>query len=162
MKKLRALWRFLFFVFYTCYKIGQMIFSSLLMGHDIRRSMRIRQDWSRYLLPTIGVQVKISGTAPDYPCIIMSNHRSYLDPAVLVYDAKVYGVSKAEVAKWPIIGFGAKNVDAIMDEYRKHIYLPNRAAVKKAHLSGFFFGYSQYAKFGMIGIIFHIATILMF
>ena len=61
-----------------------------------------------------------------------------------------------------IIGFGAKNVDAIMDEYRRHIYLPNRAAVKKAHISGFFFGYSQYAKFGMIGIIFHIATILMF
>lgn len=108
MNKLRALWRFLFFVFYTCYKIGQMIFSSLLMGHDIRRSMRIRQEWSRYLLPTIGVQVKINGTAPDYPCIIMSNHRSYLDPAVLVYDANVYGVSKAEVAKWPIIGFGAK------------------------------------------------------
>lgn len=41
-----------------------------------------------------------------------------------------------------IVGFGAKNIDAIMDEYRSHIYLPNRAAVKKAHISGFFFGYS--------------------
>lgn len=41
-----------------------------------------------------------------------------------------------------IIGFGAKNIDAIMDEYRSHIYLPNRGAVKKAHISGFFFGYS--------------------
>ncbi len=108
MKKLRALWRFLFFVFYTSFKIGQMILSSLLMGHDIRRSMRIRQYWSRHLLPAIGVRVETRGTPPDYPCILMSNHRSYLDPAILVYDAKVYGVSKAEVAKWPIIGFGAK------------------------------------------------------
>jgi 1-acyl-sn-glycerol-3-phosphate acyltransferase len=38
----------------------------------------------------------------------MGNHRSYLDPALLVRDTNAYGVSKAEVAKWPIIGFGAK------------------------------------------------------
>jgi len=38
----------------------------------------------------------------------MSNHRSYLDPALLVHDSRAYGVSKAEVAKWPIIGFGTK------------------------------------------------------
>lgn len=60
-----------------------------------------------------------------------------------------------------IIGFGDQNIDAIMDEYRKHIYLPNRAAVRKAHISGFFFGYSQYAKFGMIGIMFYLSTLVM-
>lgn len=108
MRKFRAFLRLLYFAFYTSFKIGQIILSSLISGQDMRRSMRIRQYWSRHLLPGLGVQVQISGTAPDYPCIVMSNHRSYLDPALLVHDTKGYGVSKAEVAKWPIIGFGAK------------------------------------------------------
>lgn len=108
MKKLRAFWRLLYFAFYTAFKVGQIIFSSLIMGKNIRRSMRIRQRWSRHLLSAIGVRVQMSGTPPDFPCILMSNHRSYLDPAVIVHDSLVYGVSKAEVSKWPIIGFGAK------------------------------------------------------
>jgi len=40
------------------------------------------------------------------------------------------------------VGFGAKNINAIMNEYKSHLNLPNRAAVKKAHVAGFFFGYS--------------------
>ena len=108
MKNLRALWRLFYFATYTINKVGQIIISSLILGQDIRRSMKIRQYWARHLLPAIGVRVQKSGTPPDFPCILMSNHRSYLDPVVIVHDTKVYAVSKAEVAKWPIIGFGAK------------------------------------------------------
>ena len=108
MKKLRAIWRLLYFAVYTSLKIGQIIFNSLLFGTDIRRSMRIRQRWAQHLLPAIGVRLQTIGKPPDFPCILMSNHRSYLDPAVLVHDTNAYGVSKDEVAKWPIIGFGAK------------------------------------------------------
>ena len=108
MKKLRAFWRLLYFAFYTSFKVGQIILSSLLLGQDIKRSLRIRRRWAQHLLAVIGVRVQTSGTPPDFPCILMCNHRSYLDPAVIVHDANVYAVSKAEVAKWPIIGFGAK------------------------------------------------------
>lgn len=82
--------------------------TSVIMGQDIRRSMKIRQRWARNLLPAIGVRIQTNGTIPDFPCILMSNHRSYLDPVLLAHDSNAYGVSKAEVAKWPIIGFGAK------------------------------------------------------
>ncbi len=108
MKKIRAFLRLLYFAFYSSFKVGQIILFSGLLGHDIRRSMRIRQRWAQHLLSVIGVRVQIIGTPPDFPCILMSNHRSYLDPAVILHDAQVYAVSKAEVAKWPIIGFGAK------------------------------------------------------
>lgn len=108
MKKLRALWRLFYFAVYTSFKVVQIILSSLLLGNDIRRSMRIRQRWAQHLLPAIGVRIQKSGTPPDFPCILMGNHRSYLDPVLLVHDTNVYAVSKAEVAKWPIIGFGAK------------------------------------------------------
>ncbi|MBK6994408.1 MAG: 1-acyl-sn-glycerol-3-phosphate acyltransferase [Lewinellaceae bacterium] len=107
MKKLRAFWRLLYSP-YTTFKISQIILSSLLMGNDIRRSMQIRQRWAQHLLPAIGVRIN-KGTPPDFPCILMGNHRSYLDPVLLVHDANVYRVSKAEVAKWPIIGFSAQS-----------------------------------------------------
>lgn len=107
MKKLRALWRLLYFAFYTSLRIGQIILNSLIWGKDIRRSMRIRRSWARHLLPAIGIRLSTSGTPPDFPCILMCNHRSYLDPALLVQDVLAYPVSKAEVAHWPIIGYGA-------------------------------------------------------
>ena len=108
MKKLRAILRLLYFAFYTSLRIAQIMVSSLLLGMDIRRSMRIRQHWARHLLPAIGIRIRTSGTLPDFPCILMGNHRSYLDPAVLIHDVFAYPVSKAEVARWPIIGYGAK------------------------------------------------------
>lgn len=107
MKHLRALFRLLYFALYTSIRIGQIILGSLIRGKDIRRSMRIRRSWARHLLPAIGVRLTTSGTPPDFPCVLMCNHRSYLDPALLVHDVLAYPVSKAEVSKWPIVGYGA-------------------------------------------------------
>lgn len=107
MKKLRAFYRLLFFAGYTLLRIGQIILISLIKGTDQHRLLRIRRSWARRLLPCIGVVVETTGQAPDYPCIVMGNHRSYLDPVVLVRDIAGFPVSKAEVANWPIIGYGA-------------------------------------------------------
>lgn len=98
----------LYFVFYTSVRIAQIVATSLIFGTDIRRSMRIRQRWLRHLLPAIGVRIQVRGAPPDFPSILMCNHRSYLDPAVLLLDAHAYPVSKAEVEKWPMVGYGAK------------------------------------------------------
>lgn len=108
MKILRASWRLCYFAFYTSLRILQIILYSVVLGKDLRRSMSLRQSWARHLLPALGIQIDMRGTPPDFPCILMANHRSYLDPALLVRDNKAYAVSKAEVAKWPIIGFGAR------------------------------------------------------
>ncbi|MDO8971232.1 MAG: lysophospholipid acyltransferase family protein [Saprospiraceae bacterium] len=108
MKKLRAFSRLLYFVFYTSIRVTQIVMSSLIWGIDIRRSMLIRQHWAKHMLPAIGIRIKSSGTPPDFPCILMGNHRSYLDPAVLVHDVFAYPVSKAEVEHWPLIGYGSK------------------------------------------------------
>lgn len=105
---LRALWRLLYFAVYTSLRIGQIVLSSLLLGQDIPRALRIRQRWANHLLPYIGLRATISGTPPAFPCILMANHRSYLDPVLLVRWVLAYGVSKAEVAHWPIIGYGTR------------------------------------------------------
>lgn len=70
--------------------------------------MGIRRRWARNLMPLIGVQLKVEGPIPTIPCLVISNHRSYLDPILMLQDVDAFPVAKAELANWPIIGKGAK------------------------------------------------------
>jgi 1-acyl-sn-glycerol-3-phosphate acyltransferase len=108
MKKLRAIFRLFYFAFYTALRSGQVVFGSLLYGLDWRRSLEIRKSWARHLFDVIGIRRHVAGTPPNFPCIVVGNHRSYLDPALLVADVLGFPVSKAEVERWPVVGYGAK------------------------------------------------------
>lgn len=108
MNTLRAVFRLLFFAFYTIWMTTRMVLGNIFQGNDMRRTLRLRRIWARRLLPRLGYRVHIRGTAPDFPCIVVANHRSYLDPAMLTHDVTGYGVAKAEVARWPVIGWGAR------------------------------------------------------
>ena len=70
--------------------------------------MRIRRRWARRLLPAVGTQIETEGNVPDFPCLLVGNHRSYLDPIILLRDVDAYPVAKAEVASWPVLGKGAR------------------------------------------------------
>lgn len=108
MKTLRVIARFLFFVAYTTRIVAEIWLRNLLFGADIRRSMRIRRRWARTLLPRVGIQLQTEGSIPDFPCLIVGNHRSYLDPILMLCEVDGFPVAKAELAKWPLIGKGAK------------------------------------------------------
>lgn len=108
VKQLRPIWRFVFFVVYTTSIVAEIWLRNIFQGIDMRRSMRIRRRWAAKLLRGIGVELKQEGCPPDSPCIIISNHRSYLDPILMLPVLDAYPVAKAELANWPIIGKGAK------------------------------------------------------
>lgn len=109
MKYIRAFYRFLFFILFTVLLISSILWSTFLFGRDLPRFLRIRQRWTRkYLLPALGVRLRVAGHPPDFPCILMGNHRSYLDPVLLCRDVLGFPVSKAEVENWPIVGLGVK------------------------------------------------------
>ena len=50
-----------------------------------------------------------------------------------------------------VIAFGPKNVDMILERYAELLVVPKEAGIKKAHISGLFFGYSQGIRFIFIG-----------
>lgn len=108
IKNLRGIFRLLYFALAASWLICRILWATFWKGENLERSIRMRQRWSRLFLPAIGVRVRSQGTPPDFPCIYMSNHRSYLDPAVLVCDAYGMPVSKSEVAQWPVIGYAAR------------------------------------------------------
>lgn len=108
MTQLRAVWRLAYLAFYTIWIVAGIMLVSAIKGYNPQYSMKRRRKWARHLLPAIGIDLTIEGTPPEKPCLIMCNHRSYIDPMLILHDVLAYPVSKAEVANWPVLGYGAK------------------------------------------------------
>lgn len=134
MKKLRATYRFLFFAGFLAALICRIVWLRFWNGVDMPRFLAIRQQWTKnYLLPALGIRIHVLGTAPDFPCIVMSSHRSYIDPAILCSHILGYPVSKAEVAKWPLLGKGASLTGILFLKRESHTsrkHTLNEIAVK--------------------------------
>lgn len=81
--------------------------------HRPRLAAHFRQVWARRLLRILNIRVQVSGTLPAMPCIFVANHRSYLDPAIMLAHLPCTMLSKAEVARIPIIGPGAQAVGIV-------------------------------------------------
>ena len=68
----------------------------------------IVQQWSRGLAGIIGMKHVVVGTPPEPPFCLVANHLSYIDVIVLHACTKGVLISRADVAKWPGIGFLAR------------------------------------------------------
>jgi len=68
----------------------------------------IVQHWSRGLARIIGMRRVVIGEPPTPPFCLVANHLSYIDVIVLHACTKGVLVSRADVAKWPGIGFLAR------------------------------------------------------
>ena len=60
-----------------------------------------------------------------------------------------------------IIGFGPRNVEALIGKYDKLLEYPNKQGIVSAHKSGLWFGYSVMIRFFFIGFTFLIASIFI-
>lgn len=109
----RILYRFLFFSAYTTFVAIRMYIFRRWWGADMSRLMEMRRRWARRLLATTGVKVSVYGEAPAFPCLLLANHRSYLDPILVLRDVHAFPVAKAELARWPVIGRGARQAGII-------------------------------------------------
>lgn len=108
MRILLVLYRLIFAVTYTARIVAEVYWRRVVLRSDTARVMAVRQRWAVRLLQGVGIRATVEGTPPEYPCILMANHRSYLDPILLLRDVFAYPVAKAELADWPLIGKGAR------------------------------------------------------
>ncbi len=107
VKILRLVWRCCFTIVYTTLIVLEIWLRTVIGGADLRAAMRVRRRWARRLLATLGVQMEVIGTPPDFPALLVANHRAYIDPILMLCDLDALPVAKAEVANWPILGKGA-------------------------------------------------------
>jgi lyso-ornithine lipid O-acyltransferase len=100
--------RLLVVVLLTLWTVLQVTVVSLFPGDNLQLCLQLRRKWARRLLWVMGFRVTVVGKVPDFPCIIMCNHRAGIDPLVILRDVLAWPVSKAEVEQWPFLGYGAK------------------------------------------------------
>ena len=93
---------------------------------SVEQRVRLLQGWCRGSLDAFDVQVTVAGN-PSTPCLLASNHLSYLD--ILVYSSILPSafVSKAEVGRWPFFGQFAKDGGTIF------VQREDRAALRSAN-----------------------------
>ncbi|MBK7938524.1 MAG: 1-acyl-sn-glycerol-3-phosphate acyltransferase [Lewinellaceae bacterium] len=108
MKNLRLVWRLFFFLTYTAMIVAEIRIRKLLGQSGMRDAMHVRRRWANNLVSGVGICGQTTGNPPDFPCILVSNHRSYVDPILMLREVYGYPVAKAELENWPIIGKGAK------------------------------------------------------
>jgi 1-acyl-sn-glycerol-3-phosphate acyltransferase len=79
---------------------------------DARR-LWLKQRWSRQLLDILGVRIdaQLSGAAPGSLFVI--NHVSWLDIYALNAARPMAFVAKAEVSRWPLVGWLSANTDTL-------------------------------------------------
>jgi len=109
MRLLRAGIRLLYFVGFAVAFIARVQLYFWLFGEDRDWAMRFRRRWvAHYLLPALGVRLRVEGTPPRERCLVVGNHRSYIDPALVCTQVLGWPLSKAEVDRWPLIGRGVR------------------------------------------------------
>jgi 1-acyl-sn-glycerol-3-phosphate acyltransferase len=73
--------------------------------------------WSAGLLRLFAVEVDLAGALPNPPAgpgrLIVANHRSALDIAILLRTFGGRMVSRADVAAWPLVGAAARKVGTV-------------------------------------------------
>ncbi|PHS54770.1 MAG: hypothetical protein COB01_01205 [Lutibacter sp.] len=113
---LLALIRFILFAISTLLIYGVLLFSNLFYKDEaikLKRGLLYRRIMIRSLHIILGSKVTIYGTEPTQAGLIISNHRSYFDPVVILTNLLAYPVGKKEVESWPIIGHVCKTTGVI-------------------------------------------------
>ena len=81
------------------------------------------------------IDIEVIGTAPEPPFLLVSNHLSYIDIAVLGSQVDTVFVSKREVRDWPVVGHMVKIMDTIFVDRSLRRDLPRVIAQLEAALA---------------------------
>ena len=113
---MRRIWRLCaFFVVIVAHAVRLQI--RMIRATDEERSMlaaKGQQAGSHALCKLLGVKVQLTDPLPEEGAMLaVSNHLSLLDPFVLSSQMPVSFAAKAEIEKWPVIGWICRLVGVI-------------------------------------------------
>ena len=127
MQTLCAAWRLLRSVLHVLH--GMLVMSRFGRLDAARRHQRI-QWWAAGLLRAVGAQLQVTGVAPRAGAtLLIANHISWLDIAA-IHAAAPHArfVSKADVLRWPLLGWLIRNAGTLFIERER-----KRDAVRVVH-----------------------------
>lgn len=108
MQIFRGLYRMFVFVTVSLAYLFSYLIPAIFRGPSLPGSMDVRYRWAHKATQLLGMRVKALNAPPGAGYMFLANHRSYMDIAVVLKYISGAVVAKAEIAKWPLIGWGAK------------------------------------------------------
>ena len=88
--------------------LGVLMAFGVLLLPSRRHAPRLAAWWLRRGVAVLGVRVLARGRPHDAPVLMLANHISWLDILVLATQSDSGYVAKAEVARWPLLGWLAQ------------------------------------------------------
>ncbi|WP_456424790.1 lysophospholipid acyltransferase family protein [Lutibacter sp.] len=113
---LLAIVRLLLFALVTLIIYGLLLITNLFYkkrDKKIARGIIYRRFIIRILHYVLGTKIIVYGNEPKISGLIVSNHRSYFDPLVILKNVLAYPIAKKEVESWPLIGSVCKTTGVI-------------------------------------------------
>ncbi len=95
----------------------------------------ILQTWARGVGRILGMRIAVEGRPPRAPFLRVANHLSYVDVVLLAASLRCAFVSKAEVARWPVIGLLARMMGTVFVDRRRRRELIRVGARMRALLA---------------------------
>jgi 1-acyl-sn-glycerol-3-phosphate acyltransferase len=94
--------------FYARWQLGRPFFRD-----SVAWRTRTIHDWSRALARIVNLRVRVEGAPPRGAFLLVSNHLSYLDIAVISAALPTRFVAKQQVSRWPLIGRITRDLDTL-------------------------------------------------
>ncbi|WP_112322739.1 lysophospholipid acyltransferase family protein [Oceanibium sediminis] len=80
---------------------------------------RITRAWGKLCLWLCGLRVRRVGEPMRHPGAVVANHTGWIDIFTLLSADGVYFVSKAEVARWPVVGWLSRQIGTVYIERKR-------------------------------------------
>ena len=104
-----AIIRFLIIILSMAIWIMGYGITCIFRKHTIDSAMGLKRHWLKNVaFPVLNLHVQLEGNPINEAAIYVCNHRSFLDPVIVLRYLHAFVIAKAEVAKYPIINQGAK------------------------------------------------------
>lgn len=130
MGKILASIRALLVVIYTAWQILLLTIESLFRGATTKVGYKHRRYWARNTMRIEGIQlVENYGEISVPVALVVSNHRSLLDPVIQAACIDAHIIAKDAVGNLPVIGKGAKMTGIVFVKREK---LRSRLAARNA------------------------------
>ena len=112
--KVLVVFRILIFVLLTLAGLLFIGIVSILPGINKNRiALEGRRIWTKVICRILGMVVDSQGWEEKPVYILISNHRSYIDPVITLREARAFPLAKSEISRWPLIGYAAKYTGVI-------------------------------------------------
>ncbi len=109
----RRLWRALRVVVHLLAGVAEALWRRAARDPHRAEILHAKQRWCLRLLSILGVELRVHGALRGGPVFLVANHVSWLDIPVIAAARPCHFLSKAEVARWPVIGWLARSVGTL-------------------------------------------------